>query len=526
MLKRIIFILVFIMAVNLVVFAEVAEQSEMIPVYINGKLIEFDVPPVIISDRTMVPMRTIFEELGAEVKWEQSDKSIHATKDNTEIWMQIDNPILRIDSKEIILEVSPIIRNDRTLVPVRAVAEAFDAMVEWSNKNRCVIISTEKTEYYLDYPSIPDYGEYFKINPYQIDEYEGGASYYYDGSHFDTLSNEEIDQFFKLWTENGFQQEETPYDSKDIMNLYKDYTLIWRNEHYNDYLARVGFENKDGKTFLVIRLDKLSKAYNIDGEVKYIPQAEKNVWKAIGWHIDINEITTTLYSTDGRTIQVFPKELETYLDLGWYENYDDVTEKLYSDDGRTIIVFKDEVDAYLNVGWHRPSPQFNNKDELNEYLYENYSVIHTNLGDFQVGFKTETSNYIGYSGVYCKENKDRRYAYDYMIYTMWNLPLKFQYLEMINSLEYTDEEIAEFKECFTQYQYDLATDIIEKMPGKKIRGGFYSEGYEYEAIKEGFWRNVKDGWRNYDTNGRGYANSYVTEFHWYEFRTDFMFDYE
>lgn len=119
-----------------------------ITVLINGVKLETEVAPKIVEGRTMLPMRAIFEELGATVTWMQEDKIIFATKGECLIVMQIDNNMMSVrksgdeNNKSVTLDVAPFIESDRTLVPVRAVAEALQAKVNWDNDTRTVIIET------------------------------------------------------------------------------------------------------------------------------------------------------------------------------------------------------------------------------------------------------------------------------------------------------------------------------------------------------------------------------------------------
>jgi len=131
-----------------------ATAAEDIAVLLNGEILEFDVPPQIIGDRTMVPMRKIFEALGAEVQWDGETQTIYATRGVTEIVLQIGNCEMMIDSNiftsstmsayAVTLDVPPLLVGDRTLVPVRAVAEGLDADVQWDGDARTVIITKEE----------------------------------------------------------------------------------------------------------------------------------------------------------------------------------------------------------------------------------------------------------------------------------------------------------------------------------------------------------------------------------------------
>ena len=109
-------------------------------VFCNSEQVEFDVQPIEENGRLLVPVRAIFEELGAEVTYDDGDGVITATNDERTVVMQIDNPEMGNGTEVFTLEVAPKLVNDRTLVPLRAVAEAFDCKVEWiEGLNRAVI---------------------------------------------------------------------------------------------------------------------------------------------------------------------------------------------------------------------------------------------------------------------------------------------------------------------------------------------------------------------------------------------------
>jgi hypothetical protein len=114
-------------------------------VKVNDKSIVFDVKPKIINDRTMVPLRAIFEELGAQVTWDAETKTIYGSKGRNIIILQIDNIKAFINSAEVELDVAPQIIDGRTLVPTRFIAEALGADVTWDAENNSVIINDKKT---------------------------------------------------------------------------------------------------------------------------------------------------------------------------------------------------------------------------------------------------------------------------------------------------------------------------------------------------------------------------------------------
>lgn len=123
-----------------------ASQQPPITVWLNGAPLSFDTDPIMESNRTLVPMRAIFEALGAEVSWEQNTLTAVATNGNVQIEISIDSPIMYKNGQEIALDVPARLISDRTMVPVRAISESFDASVEWKGETQQVIISTAVPE--------------------------------------------------------------------------------------------------------------------------------------------------------------------------------------------------------------------------------------------------------------------------------------------------------------------------------------------------------------------------------------------
>lgn len=126
--------------------AEVSAQQPSINkntvnVTINSINIQFDQNPIIQNGRTLVPLRVIFETLGAKVKWDQQSQTITATKGDTTIKITIGSDKLYKNGKVTWLDVAAQVVNDRTLVPVRAVSESFGCNVEWDDESNTVIIT-------------------------------------------------------------------------------------------------------------------------------------------------------------------------------------------------------------------------------------------------------------------------------------------------------------------------------------------------------------------------------------------------
>ncbi len=119
-----------------------APADDTIKVMLNGAAIDFaDVAPQIINDRTMVPLRAIFEALGAEVAWDDATKTVVAVKGEVTIKMTIGASTFTRNNESIALDSPATIVDSRTLVPVRAIAESFGSEVDWDGTTKTVTIT-------------------------------------------------------------------------------------------------------------------------------------------------------------------------------------------------------------------------------------------------------------------------------------------------------------------------------------------------------------------------------------------------
>ncbi|GAB1477380.1 hypothetical protein MASR2M70_22180 [Bacillota bacterium] len=115
-----------------------------VKVYVNGKEVVSDVPAAIVSGRTMLPFRAVFNALGVgddSIKWNRDSKSIEVSKEGKYIFLAVGSSGAIFNDNLITLDAAPYIENGRTLVPVRFVSEALEAKVEWNDKTQVVKIT-------------------------------------------------------------------------------------------------------------------------------------------------------------------------------------------------------------------------------------------------------------------------------------------------------------------------------------------------------------------------------------------------
>ena len=120
-----------------------ASADSTIQVIYDGQRISFGAygqNPTIINNRTMVPLRSIFEAMGADVSWDNATRTALGQRDGTSISIAIGSNLLYVNGRAVSLDSPACIINNRTMVPVRAIAEAFRADVDWDNPSRTVII--------------------------------------------------------------------------------------------------------------------------------------------------------------------------------------------------------------------------------------------------------------------------------------------------------------------------------------------------------------------------------------------------
>jgi len=125
--------------------AVAANQASPVTVTLNGGVIDcasYGQEAAIVEGRTLVPLRAIFEALGATVEWNGETKTVNSALDKTQIKLTIGDKALYKNGEKVELDVPALIVNNRTLVPVRAVAESFGVEVEWDSKTRTVMLMT------------------------------------------------------------------------------------------------------------------------------------------------------------------------------------------------------------------------------------------------------------------------------------------------------------------------------------------------------------------------------------------------
>ena len=258
-----------------------AMARDNIKVMLDGRTITFDVQPQIINDRTMVPLRAIFEALGASVDWNSKTKTVTSQKGSTKIELTINSNIMYVNNTKVTIDAPACIIDDRTLVPLRAISEAYSIEVNWDGDNKTVkmysdddneVVSTPKSTVtpksqsssvvsIKDMENIGDvYSFAFAERSWLNDSYGNtysNALYGFENRTYQTLLNGNYRRFkCTLYTPRGFSSDDT---------------------------TRIIIKADGEKIYTSPVLDKTSRPENVDIDITGCNNFELTV-ETDGWH--------------------------------------------------------------------------------------------------------------------------------------------------------------------------------------------------------------------------------------------------
>ena len=116
-------------------------DPQQVEVKLDGKYIHFDVPAQIVNGRTMIPVRAVAEAFGADVGWDETTETVTVVRPGTKIVLQLGANSFQKNGETVELDVPAFETDGRTLLPARAVAEALDCTVDWDEATWTVRIT-------------------------------------------------------------------------------------------------------------------------------------------------------------------------------------------------------------------------------------------------------------------------------------------------------------------------------------------------------------------------------------------------
>ncbi|MDR2940180.1 MAG: copper amine oxidase N-terminal domain-containing protein [Clostridiales bacterium] len=108
---------------------------------VNGYKVALDAPPIISNERTMLPIRFIAENLGCNVGWDDKTRTVTVSDGDINISLQIGSNQATVNGESVYLDAPPIITNNRTMLPIRFIAEELGCVVDWDDTFRTATIT-------------------------------------------------------------------------------------------------------------------------------------------------------------------------------------------------------------------------------------------------------------------------------------------------------------------------------------------------------------------------------------------------
>lgn len=249
-------ILVIFLLTFIFIISKPTEAAQNITVKINNQSIYFDQYPVIENNRVLVPMRTIFEVMGAAVEWDAKTSTVKAKRGNTYILLPLNSKQATINGEKKSLDVPAKAIKGRTMVPLRFVSESLGCKVEWNGKLFLVSITfdgelKEQTgKVYPDRWVAPLLKSAWSQDPainFKTLEDElgfGGEGHYYgvQGASRAIMVNEEsgsleVTIVYQGWNSNYIPESyRIPIVAKELFKLYfgADGDRVWHYFNNND----------------------------------------------------------------------------------------------------------------------------------------------------------------------------------------------------------------------------------------------------------------------------------------------------
>ncbi len=152
--RKIVFSIVLVMSVVVYVACGVYAEPKVtenkdIKIVIDSHIKETTNVPILVNDRTMLPLREIATQLGVSnddqhIKWDAVKKTVYLSKDNSVINLEINRKTATVNGKVVELDVAPLIYANRTYIPVRFVSQSFGKKVVWDDSSKSVLICNEE----------------------------------------------------------------------------------------------------------------------------------------------------------------------------------------------------------------------------------------------------------------------------------------------------------------------------------------------------------------------------------------------
>ena len=110
---------------------------------LNGVEQSYEQKPIEKDGQVLVPLRAVFESLGAEVGWEEGTQMVTVTKDKEQVKIQVGSKVMEKNGEEIDFGYPAVLEGGRTMIPLSAVSESFSIPVDWNRDEQRIDITAE-----------------------------------------------------------------------------------------------------------------------------------------------------------------------------------------------------------------------------------------------------------------------------------------------------------------------------------------------------------------------------------------------
>lgn len=122
------------------VMASAASKTVETKLYLDGKMMDSKVKPMIVNNKTLVPLRIIAEGLGSQVDWNGKKKTVTVSKQSKTIQLTVNQKKAAVNGKSFVLEQPPMEVKGNTYIPLRFVGEQLGALVSWDGPTKSVFV--------------------------------------------------------------------------------------------------------------------------------------------------------------------------------------------------------------------------------------------------------------------------------------------------------------------------------------------------------------------------------------------------
>ena len=308
-------------------------ENDVVTVTVDNEAVVFeDQQPVIIEGHTLVPVRAVFEKAGATVTWDQPTQTATISNDEYVVTIKYGDSVMYRNGVAIELEQPADVINNRTMIPVRAIAEAMNYAVTWDGHHSLILVSTTGKPYRA-----------FAFLKTGFRTLEDQAEFYSDGSalHDIDLDGDGIEEQIEFSRSDDLFADSTPVlvingidYTGDLGSITSVHSMAVVDVDGNDGTKEIVIsENGDTLTAIFYRYNNgILKVLEKDGVAANVPYASKLMLSGTGYLIsdlagvcftDIM-VTGSVYRMANDNVALYRmSSIESIFGRNLYKVYDD-----------------------------------------------------------------------------------------------------------------------------------------------------------------------------------------------------------